>query len=50
MDPQVAIDPMLEKYEQIEGILHGLDYFSYINGFASERMVCIISGVDILIV
>ena len=25
IDPQVAIDLMLEKYEQIKGILHGLD-------------------------
>ena len=25
IDPQVAIDLMLEKYEQIQGILHGLD-------------------------
>lgn len=30
IDPQVAIDLMLEKYEQIQGTLHGLDYSSYI--------------------
>lgn len=38
IDPQVAIDLMLEKYEQIQGTLHGLDYSSYISGSASERM------------
>ena len=47
IDPQVAIDLMLEKYEQIQGILHGLDYSSYISGSASERMACIVSGVDV---
>ena len=49
IDPQVAIDLMLEKYEQIQGILHGLDYSSYISGSASERMACIVSGVDFVL-
>lgn len=49
IDPQVAIDLMLEKYEQIQGILHGLDYSSYISGSASERMTCIVSGVDFVL-
>lgn len=49
IDPKVAIDLMLEKYEQIQGILYGLDYSSYINGSASERMNCIVSGVDFVL-
>lgn len=49
IDPQVAIDLMLEKYEQIQGILHGLAYSSYISGSASERMACIVSGVDFVL-
>ena len=49
IDPQVAIDLMLEKYEQIQGTLHGLDYSSYISGSASERMACIVSGVDFVL-
>ncbi len=49
IDPQVAIDLMLEKYEQIKGILHGLDYSLYFAGTASERMQCIVSGVDFVL-
>lgn len=49
IDPQVAIDLMLEKYEQIQGILHGLDYSSYISGSSGERMSCIVSGVDFVL-
>lgn len=49
IDPQVATDFMLEKYEQIQGILHGLDYSSYIDGSASERMACIVSGLDFVL-
>ncbi len=49
IDPQVAIDLMFEKYEQIQGILHGLNYSSYIDGSASERMSCIVSGVDFVL-
>ena len=49
LDPQLAIDFMLEKYEQIKGILHGLDYSKYIEGTASERMQCIVEGVDFVL-
>lgn len=49
IDPQVAIDLMLEKYEQIKGILHGLDYTLYFTGTASERMQCIVNGVDFVL-
>lgn len=49
IDPQIAIDLMLEKYEQIQRILHGLDYASYLSGTAAERMQCIVSGVDFVL-
>jgi len=49
IDPQIAIDLMLEKYEQIQGILHGLDYSTYLLGTASERMQCIVEGVDFIL-
>lgn len=49
IDPQIAIDLMLEKYEQIQRILHGLDYTAYISGTASKRMQCIVSGVDFVL-
>ena len=49
IDPQIAIDLMVEKYEQILRILHGLDYSSYLIGTASERMQCIVEGVDFVL-
>jgi len=49
IDPQIAIDLMMEKYEQIKGLLHGFDYSSYINGTASQRMECIVKGVDFVL-
>ncbi|MCP3775500.1 type I restriction endonuclease subunit R [Paenibacillus sp. MZ04-78.2] len=49
IDPQIAIDLMLEKYEQIQGILHGLEYSTYLLGTASERMQCIVAGVDFIL-
>lgn len=49
IDPQIAIDLMLEKYEQIQRILHGLYYTPYLAGTASERMQCIVSGVDFVL-
>jgi len=49
IDPQIAIDLMMEKYEQIKGILHGFDYSDYIEGSASQRMDCIVRGVDFIL-
>lgn len=49
IDPQIAIDLMMEKYEQIKGILHGFDYSDYIEGLASQRMDCIVRGVDFIL-
>lgn len=49
IDPQTAVDFMLEKYEQIQGILHGLDYSAYLKGTAGERVTCIVSGVDFVL-
>lgn len=49
IDPQIAIDLMSEKYEQIQRILHGLDYTPYLSGTAAERMQCIVSGVDFVL-
>lgn len=49
IDPKIAIDLMLEKYEQIQGILYGLDYSLYLNGTAVERMQCIVAGVDFVL-
>ncbi len=49
IDPQIAIDLMLEKYEQIQRVLHGLDYSSYLTGTSSERIQCIIKGVDFVL-
>lgn len=49
IDPQIAIDLMMEKYEQIKGLLHGFDYSNYIDGAASQRMDCIVRGVDYIL-
>lgn len=49
IDPQIAIDLMMEKYEQIKGLLHGFDYSNYIDGAASQRMDCIVRGVDFIL-
>lgn len=49
IDPQLAIDLMLEKYEQIRGLLHGLDYSSYLVGSPSDRINCIVSGIDFVL-
>ena len=49
IDPQIAIDLMLEKYEQIKGLLHGFDYRNYIEGSASQRMDSIVRGVDFIL-
>lgn len=49
VDPEIAIDLMMEKYEQIQRILYGLDYGKYIEGSASERMQCIVLGVDFVL-
>ncbi|MDD2267922.1 MAG: type I restriction endonuclease subunit R [Eubacteriales bacterium] len=49
IDPQIAIDLMMEKYEQIKGVLHGFDYSDYIKGSASKRMDCIVRGVDFIL-
>jgi type I restriction enzyme R subunit len=49
IDPQIAIDLMVEKYEQIKGILHGFDNSDYIEGSASQRMDCIVRGVDFIL-
>jgi len=49
IDPQIAVDLMMEKYEQIKGLLHGFDYRSYIDGTASQRMDCIIKGIDFVL-
>ncbi|MCW2279445.1 type I restriction endonuclease subunit R [Heliophilum fasciatum] len=49
IDPQIAIDVMIEKYEQIKGLLHGFDYSSYLYGTASQRMDCIVKGVDFVL-
>lgn len=49
IDPQIAIDLMMEKYEQIKGLLHGFDYSNYIDGTASQRMDCIVKGVDFVL-
>lgn len=49
IDPQIAIDLMLEKYEQIRGLLHGFNYSNYIEGSASKRMDCIVAGVDFIL-
>jgi len=49
IDPQVAIDLMLEKYEQIQRILHGFDYSDYLTGKASQRIQSIVSGVNFIL-
>lgn len=49
IDPQMAVDLMFEKYEQIQGILYGLDYSEYLKGSARERVACIVSGVDFVL-
>lgn len=49
VDPQKAVDLLLEKCEQIRGILHGLDYSVYWKGTAGERVTCIVSGVDFVL-
>ncbi|MEE4577420.1 type I restriction endonuclease subunit R [Paenibacillus polymyxa] len=49
IDPQIAVDLMLEKYEQIKGILHGFDYSDYLSGTAAQRMECIVKGVDFIL-
>jgi len=49
INPQIAVDVMMEKYEQIKGLLHSLDYHSYIDGTASQRMDCIVKGVDFVL-
>ncbi len=49
IDPQIAIDLMLEKYEQIQRLLHGLNYSSYLTGTSSERIQCIVAGVDFVL-
>ncbi|MDD2504547.1 MAG: DUF3387 domain-containing protein, partial [Clostridia bacterium] len=49
IDPQIAIDLMMEKYEQIKGLLYGFDYSNYNEGSASQRMDCIVRGVDFIL-
>ena len=49
IDPQIAIDLMMEKYEQIKDVLYGFDYSDYIEGSASQRMDCIVRGVDFIL-
>jgi type I restriction enzyme R subunit len=49
IDPQIAVDLMMEKYEQIRGLLHGFDYNDYMDGTASQRMDCIVKGVDFVL-
>lgn len=49
IDPQLAIDLMLEKYEQIIGLLHGLDYSLYLTGSPSDRINCIVLGIDFIL-
>lgn len=49
LDPQIAIDLMMEKYEQIVGILHNFDYSDYVSGTAAKRIDCIVRGVDFIL-
>lgn len=49
IDPQIAIDLMMEKYEQIKDMLFSFDYSKYIDGTASQRMDCIVKGVDFIL-
>lgn len=49
IDPQVAVDLMMEKYEQIKGLLHGFDYSCYLDGTASQRIDCIVRCVDFIL-
>lgn len=49
IDPQAAANLMLEKYEQIQRILYGLDYSAYWKGTVGERVTCIVSGVDFVL-
>jgi type I restriction enzyme, R subunit len=49
IDPQVAVDLMIEKYEQIKGLFCGFDYHKYISGTASQRIDCIVKGVDFIL-
>jgi len=49
IDPQVAIDLMMERYELIRRILHKFDYDDYISGTPVQRIDCIVRGVDFIL-
>ncbi|WP_237229072.1 type I restriction endonuclease subunit R [Rubinisphaera sp. JC750] len=44
-----ALDVLLEKYEIVQGILHGFDYSKFFNGTASERIAVIPEAMDFIL-
>ncbi|WP_417851100.1 HsdR family type I site-specific deoxyribonuclease [Thalassoglobus sp.] len=44
-----ALEVLLEKYEIVQGILHGYDYSKFFNGTASERIGVIPEAMDFIL-
>lgn len=49
VDPQVALDLLEEKYDQIKEILSDFDYSDYKTGTPGQRVGCIVKCVDYII-
>lgn len=49
IDTDVAVDLMLEKYEQINDLLHGHNYSKFMTGKATDRMQAIVETIDFVL-
>ncbi len=49
VDPEIAVQILLEKYDLIKELLHGYDYSKFFTGKSSEKMQAIIETMDFII-